>query len=95
MSWDQSDVEIHVKYDELSTIIQNISEQKRAVTILLQAINSLKMKDYAIYDERGQTQIGYSLPKNIAGDEMDRDYRISQKVKLLVNIQKFLDDYNN
>ena len=99
MSLHESDSDIETKFTELREREQTLEKELRQIRKYQTNINSLKMAvtsemQDVIVDEKTtkQKMIVYSLPYDFTGNRMTENARISQKIDLIKNINKFLGE---
>jgi len=92
MSWDESDTDLKGEWDKSIYRRQQLDLKLRAEREFQNCINALKMEQVIEMTDvtvDGKTvripTTKFVLPKNFAGDDMDADYRIEQKGKLIIN----------
>jgi len=92
MGWHESDEDLEIEWDKSIKRQREIDLKSRAERKFQIAIGALRMVETPEIQEvevNGILQkvnvVNFYPPKNFAGDDMDSDYRDSQKVDLIKN----------
>ena len=88
----ESDEATLAKFTELQAMESTLSNYQRNIRICQRDLRRLDMIATSQRNEDGTSEIIYTLPNNTAGNEIDPDYRLSQKDELIVNVDKLLDE---
>ena len=95
--WDESDYDLENKFAELRAKEDSLQAQLKQVRLYQTSINNLSMvqsseiQDVVVNNVTVKQKVTtFSLPVNFAGNKIKPDYRDSQKVDLIINIDKFL-----
>jgi len=99
MAWHESDSDLEIEWEKSVSRKYELDLKSREERIFQQAINALKMVETLEekeVDVDGKKQkvniITFYLPKNFAGNEMNSDYRDSQKIDLIANNDNRLNE---
>lgn len=87
-----SDLATEGKFVEMQNMETILRDYQRDIRTCQRDIRRLDMVRTSEKDEVGNPV--YILPNNTAGNEIDPDYRTSQKDGLIVNVDKLLDKLN-
>ncbi len=97
MTWHESDLSLEEKYNLLKKMEDSLELQLSTVRHFQIGINNLKMtakQEMSVIKVGEESKIvtKHYSPKDNAGNDMDEDYRTSQKESLIINIDNFLNE---
>jgi len=92
MAVHESDVKTNEKFIELQAMENILRGYGSKVRTFQRCIQQLNMIPSQNIKEDDTVETIFLMPKNIAGDEMDHNYRESQQDAIIVNIDKLLDE---
>ena len=97
MTFHESDKSLEDNFNKLRERENDLESKLKTIRQFQTNISNLRLiakeeTEIITVNKKEQTKkvIKYYSPKNNAGNDMDEDYRTSQKVSLIINIDKFL-----